>query len=164
MTPEVVLATLLRLALWSGDATEPPDARATRLQDIAVGVAAASASWDEAAFLLSLGELETHFAAYTQHPTTCLAGPRGARCDHGRAYGYWSLHYKACPALWELPAADQRAVYVGAQCAVQLYRYGRFACKAPGGAFALYAGRRCGDPIGERRLQRMRQVRVMLEH
>lgn len=162
-----ILATLLHLALWRGDASEDPIARAERLQDIAVAIASASASRDEAAFLIVLGEQETHFARYARHPRTCVAGgPRGARCDHGAAYGYWSLHRAACPALWdaELSEDDPRAVYLGAQCAVALYRYGRFACKEPGGAFALYGGRRCGDPIGPRRAQRMNQIKIMLDH
>lgn len=50
------------------------------------------------------------------------------------------------------------------KCAIQLYRYGKFACKAPGGAFALYAGRRCSDPIGPRRQQRLQQILNMLDH
>lgn len=99
MNPTAVLAVLLRLTLWSGDASEPADARATRLRDIAVAVAGASSSREEAAFLLALGEAETHFARYTAHPQTCVAGPRGARCDAGRAFGYWSLHRAACPPL-----------------------------------------------------------------
>lgn len=164
MNPAPVLATLVHLALWSGDAREDPAARAARLQDIAVAVGGASASRDEAAFLLALGEAETHFGAYTQHPATCVLGPRGMRCDSGRAYGYWSLHRQACSTIWGIPAGDQRAVYVGAQCAVALYRAGLYACKSKAGAFAYYAGRRCSDPIGPPRARRMAQIAIMLEH
>lgn len=159
-----ILATLLRLALWRGDAAEDPIARTERLTDVAVAIAGASASRDEAAALLALGEAETHFARYTRHPTTCAEGPRGMRCDHGRAYGYWSLWRSACPAAWELPIDDPRATAVTAQCAVQLLRMGRWTCKSWAGAFSLYAGRRCSDPIGLPRERRMKQIRIMLDH
>lgn len=164
MSWHTILATLLRLQLWHGDATEEPIARAERLRDVAVAIAAASSSRDEMAFLLTLGEAETRFAAYTRHPTTCVQGPRGARCDVGKAYGYWSLHRKACPALHELPLDDPRATYVGAQCAVRLYRFGRFTCGTPAGIFSVYAGRRCSDKLGIPRAHRMRQIRIMLDH
>lgn len=164
MNPAPVLATLLHLRLWAGDASELPDARAERLQDIAVAIAGASASREEEAFLLALGEAETHFAKYTRHPTVCVSGPRGMRCDSGRAYGYWSLWRSACPGAWELPVDDPRATALTAQCAVALYRMGKYTCKNWAGAFAFYAGRRCSDAIGIPRARRMNQIQIMLEH
>ncbi len=161
MTWPAILATLLKLGLWHGDASEDPISRAERLQDIAVAIAGASASRDEAAFLLALGEAETHFGAYTAHPTTCVTGPHG--CDKGRAFGYWSLHRQACPALWDLPPGDQRATYVGAQCAIRLYRFGKFTCGTPAGTFAVYAGDKCSHPRGIPRAARMSQVRALLD-
>jgi hypothetical protein len=164
LNPAPILATLLRLSLWHGDATEDPIARAERLQDIAVAIAGASSSRDEAAFLLTLGEAETRFAAYTRHPETCVLGPRGMRCDQGRAYGYWSLHRRACTALHGLPLDDPRTVYVGATCAIQLYRFGRFTCGRgdDAGIFNVYAGNSCSKGPGAARANRMAQIRAML--
>lgn len=163
MNPAPILLTLLRLNLWAGDATEPPENRTARLQDIAVAIAGASANRTEAAALLALGEVETRFARYVSEDR-CHEGPRGMRCDEGRSRSVWQLQRAACPSLWELPPGDQRATYVAAQCAVRLLRYGRAKCGSVAGAFAVYAGRPCKDRIGPPRERRMRQVLVMLDH
>lgn len=159
----VIFATLLRLALWSGDAAEPADARAQRLNDIAAAVQSASSSSEVQAALLTLGEAETHFAAYVGSGH-CEAGPRGSRCDRGRARSYWQLHKPACPKLFDLEPTDPSTVPVAAQCAARYLRYGRSICGDWQGAFSVLAGRRCADPFGIPRAQRMRSVLSMLEH
>lgn len=163
MNPGPILATLLHLRLWAGDAQEDPAARAERLQDIAIAIGGASSSREEAAFLLTVGEAETRFASFAGY-NRCRVTDNGRQCDHGKARSYWQLHHAACPGLWNLPPGDARGVYLAAQCAVQLYRYARFACTAPGGAFDLYAGQRCGGKLGEQRYVRMNQILIMLKH
>lgn len=158
-----ILATLLKLHLWSPDVTqENPAERAERLQVASVAIAAAASSRDETAFLLAEGEAETRFAKYVGEDR-CQDGPAGVRCDHGTARGYWQAHRAACPALFELPDGDERAVAVAAQCSIALFRYARFACSAPEGVFNLPAGRRCSDPWGRARLKRMAEIRAMLD-
>ena len=130
-----------------------------------MAIASASASWDEAAFLLTIGEAETHFARYVVRPDVCLAtGPAGARCDRGRAFGYWSLHRKACPAVWDLPRDDERSVIVAASCVVRLYRYARYTCGPGAGPFNLYGGRSCSDRRGQARAVRMARFVALMGH
>jgi hypothetical protein len=164
VSPGIVLATLMHLRLWVGDASEDPADQARRLQDASVAISAASSSRELAAALLTLGEAETHFAAYVGNDR-CHEKPAGMRCDRGKARSYWQLHSLACTDLSEVAAGDhETATLVAAQCAARLLRWGKYTCGSWAGAFNLYAGNACGKGPGKAREQRMRQVLNMLDH
>lgn len=161
MNPALVLAALLRLQLWAPDVQlEYPVARTERLQEASAAIsAAAGQSREMAAALLTLGEAEARFAAYVG-TGRCHEGPRGARCDRGKARTYWQLHEAACRSAWAAEPGSRAETFAGAQCAANLLRYGRWQCGSWQGAFNVYAGRRCSDNRGQaaQRAARMSQI------
>jgi hypothetical protein len=138
MTPAVILAAMTILGPC------PP----RRCLPVAVAIAQAARSREEAALLVAQGWHESRWAAYVLEGR-CQDGPPGARCDEGRARGPWQVwHY--CRAT--TTAGEARCVLATARLAVAR-------CGSWDGAFAALAGKGgCAWSGAPRRVETMRAV------
>jgi hypothetical protein len=120
-----------------------------------------------AAALLTLGFEESRFAAYVGEGR-CAEGPKGARCDRGKARGYWQLWRVACPLAWTLEHNSRRALRVEARCAARAWRGALLRnrrCHPAGpiaGAFAGYRGADCRWRRAAGRAKRFQRVLLRL--
>lgn len=145
-TTDQILAVILALPAWYQDAGESPDARIELLRPVAQVIAIASEGEPtRAAAMIAAGYHESRFARYVVEGR-CSDGPRGARCDDGRATSPWQVWAVACPGAHSFPAGSRHSLEAAASCADRLLRggYGRCRGRHPGGdwagMFAAYAG------------------------
>ncbi|TAK10610.1 MAG: hypothetical protein EPO32_14870 [Anaerolineae bacterium] len=177
LTTSAILAALLHLPPAVTDRSEDPRAREARLSEVATSVSSAVShatclgAWDRidcrriwggepvvlAGAVLALGYGESHYAAYVGEDR-CHDGPRGARCDNGKARGYWQAWAVAAPDLHALPVGAPERVRVAAWAATRLLvgAYG-FCDRDWAGAFGRYGGASCRS----NRPDSARKVRTM---
>lgn len=147
MTILHLLLTVIHL--FSGDPKTPE-----RMTPVARAIQRATTSTEERAFLLAQGEAESHFAAYVLEGR-CYDGPKGARCDEGKATGPWQVHAwcRAAPSDFEGQA----------RCVLRAYRAGKYACGGSiSGALNALAGLRCTAKPWTARVNRILELQRML--
>jgi hypothetical protein len=164
---DVILAILLAWPAFYTETDEQPEKRRARLVMAALAIEhAANATADPqetAAALLTIGFEESRFAAYVGEGR-CSEGPKGARCDEGKARGYWQLWRVACPRAWQLEHNSRRALREQARCAARTWRGAKLRCRRRhpagpvAGAFAGYRGADCTWHRGAKRAERFRRV------
>jgi hypothetical protein len=150
-----VLSALERQPVSKWDDESPKERRA-RLEFIADAIAGASRNAHEAAVLLTIGEVETHWAGYVGAGCDYPGGiPEGAStCDRGTSRSYWQMKESACREAWLLPRGSDRAMYAFAKCARERFNGAikRCAGRHPGGDLAGgFAGYRSVDCAWEGR-------------
>jgi len=132
-----VLAAMLAQPVWYEDAAETPEQRADLLRPVAMAIALATEDRTEQAAMVALGWHESRWARYVVEGR-CQDGPRGARCDNGRARSPWQVWAVACPSAHAVPADHPVVNERAASCAVRLLRGGRNRCRGlnPAGDWA----------------------------
>ena len=149
MSPEAVLAAMLALGGYQPDAGMPIEERVTLYRPTVAAIVAAARTDEEAAALVALGWHESRFARYVLEDR-CQDGPKGARCDEGRARGPWQVWGRWCRAV------DRASE---ARCALATLRLGKQRCASWEGGFAALAGHpSCEWPGARKRVQTMRRV------
>jgi len=170
---EMILAVLLSWPAFYTETDEQPEARRVRLVMAALAIEHTAKQSAEpkqmAAALLTIGFEESRFAAYVGQGR-CDEGPKGARCDRGKARGYWQLWRVSCPAAWELPHNTREALRAETACAARIWRGALLrnrSCHPAGkiaGAFAGYrGGADCRWPRAAGRAQRYQRVLYRLK-
>jgi hypothetical protein len=164
---DVLVAILLAWPPFYTETDEQPEARRLRLVMAAQAIEqVAHATPDPAqtaAALLAIGFHESRFAAYVGQGR-CHEGPKGARCDEGRARGYWQLWRVACPPAWRLEPGSREALHAEARCAARAWRGALWRCRRRhpagpiAGAFAGYRGADCEWARGARRAQTFERI------
>lgn len=157
---DAIVAILLAWPAFYTEVDEQPEKRRARLVVAAIEIEQASRATREpgetAAALLALGFHESRFAAYVGEGR-CHEGPKGARCDNGKARGYFQLWLVACPSAWRLEPGSRESLRAEARCAARAWRGARLRCRnrhpaGPiAGAFAGYRGADCEWSRGARR-------------
>lgn len=163
-----VLAAMMGQPAWYEDASETPEQRADLLRPVAMAITLATEDPTEQAALVALGWHESRWARYVVEGR-CQDGPRGARCDNGRARSPWQVWAVACPSAHRLPESHPVVVERAAACAVRLLRGGRSRCRGLhpagdwAGAFVAYGGgASCTRRSGADRAATMRSVMLRL--
>jgi hypothetical protein len=164
---DLIVVVLLSWPPFYTETGEQPEKRRARLVVAAIEIErAAQATKDPretAAALLTLGFEESRFAAYVGEGR-CAEGPAGARCDEGKARGYFQVWAVACPAAWRLPAGSRASLRAEAKCAARAWRGARLRCRnrhpagSIAGAFAGYRGADCTWARGAKRAKRYQRV------
>jgi hypothetical protein len=159
----VILSVMLSQPTWYQDLDETPEQRADLLRPVAVAIELATSDRTEQAALVALGWHESRWSRYVIEGR-CVDGPKGARCDNGRARSPWQLHARSCPSAWRLAEDDPRALERSAACAVRLLRGARGRCRDGWrGAFAGYArGASCTWSPAEKRAGTMASVLMQM--
>jgi hypothetical protein len=187
MTPFAVriLATLLQLAVPRVE-PETAEHRLARMQPIAEAMADVSAEvrcvdqpetcrvqWpgprrELAIAFIAIGYHESGFAPYVGEDR-CHDGPKGARCDNGRALGYWQLHRNTCAAAWDSPHApgSYARLVVELRCVVRAFSSAHRICNENAidwaYVFGRYGGRQCAWVGGKTRAFTMLRVSKLYE-
>ena len=162
----IILAILLAAPAFTAEPTpETHEDRHTRLWILSTEIAAASrtqpgvAPYEVAAALLTLGKLESGWAAYVGNGE-CASGPRGMRCDPDkrtgvpRARSYWQVHVGACPQAWREEPGSLEELRAAARCAARHWSGARLRCRGrhpsgdDAGAFSGYRSNTCDWPGG----------------
>lgn len=99
----------------------------------------ASETQEDVAALLTIGQVESHWADYVQAGCHYPDGiPAGAgHCDEGTSRSPWQMKVTACRLGWALPRGSTEALMAFAVCARKRFR----------GALRLCHGRHPGGPI-----------------
>lgn len=132
------------------------------VRDVAAVVESVTADQRERAMLVALGWHESRLAAYVLEGR-CQDGPKGARCDAGRARGPWQVH-RWCRAAWAAPDGSAEALRAGAVCALKALRHHGARCAGEArtvldGAFSGYAtGHACAWRGSAARVQTTRRL------
>jgi hypothetical protein len=145
---------MLRAVLAAALALGAPQETAS---DVASAVLKYARSADEAAFMLSWAEHESHFSARI---IACEC--ERWECDHGHARGAWQLHRGAAGADW---AALPGNIDAQARAASRMARWSLRACEGNARcAFRLLGGLRVDVPLKgeESRIASYRRVQRML--
>lgn len=142
------------------DRDETSQARSTRLAGVASAIRQATRGDTEIAkALVVYGRAETHFARYVGEGR-CSEGPKGSRCDEGKARTYWQLWEQTCPAAWAEVQGSQAELVAAAVCAARLMRSGWAKCRTIEGMFAATWGHgRCTAPGAAKRAEMFRRLR-----
>jgi hypothetical protein len=133
---EALLAILLSLAVWNGDAALSPESRTVLYSPTIDAICRVGKTPQEQAWLAAQAYSETHLASYVL-TERCSAGPVGSRCDAGLATGPWQLHLH-CRDAWKATTYQER-LDAGARCAVRGARHGSTVCGIRG-AFGFQTG------------------------
>lgn len=109
--------------------------------------------------LLGVAYHESGLAAYVGLGR-CEEGPKGSRCDNGKARTYLQVHRETCPEVWEYEPGSEREFVFAARCAVRVFNASARICSdfddhwrvvrraSWSEVFAKYAGQTCGSSIG----------------
>lgn len=126
------------------DRDEPAELRAGRLRSASSAIRKAAAGDAYLAKALAIhGLFETHFARYVGEGR-CHDGPKGSRCDEGRARTYFQVWETTCPKAWAEPQGSVAELEAAAVCAANILRAGRARCGTPEGMFAaMWGSGRC---------------------
>lgn len=155
-----ILIVLVGLMPWSGDEktsdrNESKAEREARLRPVAIELASAVGSVqlppgmeeiDMAAAAVSLTYHETRLARYVLEDR-CQDGPKGARCDDGKARGAYQLWEVSCKRAYAFPAGSRESLHEETRCAVSrlALSYRRCSGRHPGGPYAgMYSAYRGG--------------------
>lgn len=157
-----ILAVLLSRPASHTDVDASVSAREARLRPVAMAIAGAVKTEDEASAMLALGEHETHYAEHVLGGH-CELMPKGERCDGGRARGPWQVHRDACPVSWQFAPGDVNSLPVEAGCAIRLMRWnaqrGRDHTLTPlHAAFCGFAAKAWGWPGADDRVRTTREI------
>lgn len=152
----IIVALLLSLPQWHADRLTE-DERIALVLPVAMAIATSAATEEERLFLAAQTWHETRLASYVLEER-CAEGPPGARCDEGAATGPWQVH-RWCAGAWVAESSRTERFTAGAQCALQLYRWGRRECGTAAGGFAYqrHAGE-CSPAWALRRVETMRRL------
>jgi hypothetical protein len=107
--------------------------------EVAQAIATVARSPDEAAFLASWAEHESHFQRRIAD-NFC----RPFECDHGRARGLWQAHPQAAGPAWHRLPGN---IPLQATIAVRHYRAAFRDCGTTLGAFRRLGGLGCDRPL-----------------
>lgn len=116
----------------------PEQVNSQPVQDIAVAIAAANPSREQAALMITGAWHESHFV-----PEIIAGGCDKHGCDDGKARGIWQLHRAACPKAYEFEAGSAESILLEAACARSLYGWAYRECRTVPGAFAFLGGLAC---------------------
>jgi len=164
-----VLAAMVVMPTWYQDLDETPEQRADLLRPAALAIANATDDRTEQAAMVALGWHESRWSRYVIEGR-CADGPKGARCDNGRARSPWQVHaYGICRAAWAYAEDDPRTLEAAASCAVRYLRGAKSRCAGQhpagdwAGAFSQYGtGARCTRPKSAERVRTMQTVMLRL--
>ncbi len=157
---EQILAALLSLSPYSGDAAESFEARTQLVEPVAAAIVESTSYTRERAFLVAQAWHETKLARYVLEER-CQDGPVGAQCDQGRATGPWQAH---CREAHDAQTLEERYA-AGAKCALRQWSYGLARCKGDerSGFLAQHGGIvACSDGRYAGRVRTMRRVLGLL--
>lgn len=154
-TASIILRVLLALPPHQEDTDWPY--RDAELQPLAEAIAQTAKTPQEAAGLVTVAYEESRLARYVGDGR-CHEGPPGARCDNGRARGYFQLWQVACPQAYRFKAGTIASLKAEVVCARRLLVSGYKRCQSVNpagswaGAFAIYGtGHSCEAPWSEHR-------------
>ncbi len=131
---------------------------------------------DLALALLGIAYHESGLAHYVGSGH-CEDGPKGARCDNGKARTYLQVHQDTCPTVWLFEEGSRAELEAAADCAVLIFkkaaqlcsdsdRKGQITRRASWSElFAKYGGRTCAWTGGvERELTKIRVEQLLARH
>jgi len=136
-----VIAAAMSLSQYVGDRLETPEQRSALYRPVAEAIAEVSRTDAEASLLVALAYHESRLARFVIEGR-CADGPRGQRCDGGKARGVFQLHQSACPEAWVLEDGSTESMRAEARCAIRLLRWNaaRGKGRAPSRLHAAFAG------------------------
>lgn len=157
ITPVQMLAALMLLPPWHQDVSDSPEARAALYGEAVDAIYAVARTDFERVFLATQAYSETRLSRYVLEER-CKDGPRGARCDDGRATGPWQAH-RWCAGAWDSRVTKLERFKAGAQCALIAARAGMQACGGVSGAFEYQRGPVCSKAWAAPRVALFRRIK-----
>lgn len=159
-----ILSALLSLAPAWTDRDASAEERVALLEPVAEAIAAVARTPEDAAALTALAWHESRLARYVVEGR-CSDGPRGARCDNGRARTPWQVH-SWCRAAFSV--AEPESLRAGAECALRHLHWAAHRCALQSldvvqGMFSGYRSGSCAWSPAKERVATYRRVLRRLE-
>jgi hypothetical protein len=154
MSATIILTAMLNQPPAYVDRHESREERAKLLAPYAHVIDKVGRNIEEKAALVAQGLSETQGARYVLEGR-CHEGPRGQRCDEGRARGFWQVH----------PWCKATTIEGEARCVLSIMRSGKYRCQTGWlGAFSATKGLAgaCSADWARKRVSLMQKIRASI--